>query len=280
MAKQLQLPLVMATGKVLRMSDIPTVHPGRDLLRMRLREQVAKYLHRLRFTLPFPCTPDETYFGCVPDVIRKWHDDGFFKGDRPLPSKANNLLLTMFHLPHRPNAPLPLGTCDPDILHVCVEPLEQYLEATRGARGFEKVFWFRAPNHVPLPRNSQQTPFFLNADHPKASEIHEWATQAFEIENEIDRAMKIIDVYSKFVSTAAQVRYTWPELLNFVTFKRMNDPLSFNERELLKTKVARAIRPADKEYLITQLTTAAMLPERNPPLTAWVNFYTGEVENG
>lgn len=252
--------LVMAAGKVMRMGDIP------------MREQVAKYLHRLRYTLPFPCTPDEAYFGCVPDVIRKWHDDGLFEGDRPLPGKANNLLLTMFQTSEK--RPLPSSTRDPDILHVCVEPLEQYLEATRGARGFEKVFWFRAPSHVPLPRNSQQTPFFLNADHPKASEIHEWATHAFEIENEIDRAMKIIDVYSKFVSTAAQVRYTWPELLNFVTFKRMNEPLPFNERESLKMKAARVMRPADKEHLITQLTTAAMLPERNPPLTAWVNFYT------
>lgn len=262
MAKQPRPILVMGVGQALRMGDIP------------MREQVAKYLHRLRFTLPFPCTPDETYFGCVPDVIRKWHEDGLFDGNNPLPSKASNLLLTMFQT----KRPL-IAAGDTNILHVCVESQEEYVEAIRGTRGFEKVFWFRAPEHVPLPRNSRQTPFFLNTDHPKASTLHDWAKHAFEIESEIDRAMRIIDVYSKLVSTAAQVRYTWPELLNFVTFKRMNEPLPYNEREPLKTKAARVVRPADKEHLITQLTTAAMLPERNPPLTAWVNFYTGE-DNG
>lgn len=247
MAKQPRPILVMGTGQALRMGDIS------------MREQVAKYLHRLRFTLPFPCTPDETYFGCVPDAIRKWHDDGLFGADAPSPGKASNLLHTMFQSPFK------------NILHVCVESQEEYVEAIRGVRGFEKVFWFRAPSYVPLPSNS---PFFLNNDHPHVTVLREWAAKAFELEDDIQRGLKLAEAFAAVAKTPAAVRYAWPELLHFVTFKRGLERADGRSN----LRAARAIRPTDKEHLIELLTTAAMLPEKNPPLAAWVNFYTGEEE--
>lgn len=243
----------------------PQVLPLRE---RSLREQVEHYLKRMRHTVAFPCTPEQAYFGCVPPAVHNWYREGLFEMDSPLPGRATNLLETMFSTSEKqPRSKAP------NVLHVSVEDQELYLEAKRGARGHEKVFWFHAPEHVPLPRNSTQTPFFLPKDHPQRAAILEWVETAMAVEQEIDSSLELIERFTATVKTTAVAIKVWPELRNFISVKRS---LPNNVTPTLREKAGEVMRPTDKEALITQLARAVMLPEASPPLQAWVKFFTRE----
>lgn len=138
-----------------------------------LCEQVESYLRRMRYSVPFPCTPEEGYFGCVPPAVKQWHTDGLFTMESRLPGRATNLLETMFSTAEK----------QPDrrnILHVSVESADEFLEASRGNRGHEGVFWMEVPEYVPTPRFSQQCLFYLPDDHPFHDAINDWVEQALD----------------------------------------------------------------------------------------------------
>jgi hypothetical protein len=233
-----------------------------------MREQVARYLHRLRFTLPFPCNRDEMYFGLVPLEVMHWKDRGMFDANCDVPpSRASNFLSTLH---------THLMSVDSAVLHVSADSMDHYLEATHGSRGFESVLWFRPPLNVPVPHNSMSSPFFLNIDHPFYAEIMVWLDKALLLEEEIQSATKIVEMYSKLASTHTQVHHTWPELLNFIRLRHMVSVPSPSIAGRLKTTVERVMKNHDKAGIIEMLATAVMLPEKIPILPAWVNFYTGE----
>jgi|SRR5262245_12551967 len=238
-----------------------------------MREQVEAYLSRMRHTLPFPCSGTELYYGCVPAAVKQWDNEGFFDTETPLPGRAGNLLATMYASSEK----TPAGAkTRHTILHVSVESQEEYLEAMRGSRGHEGIFWIDVPNNVPVPRNSTNTPFFLPEDHPFHKEINDWVEVAYNTEDEIQTSLELIERYSALVKTATQVKNTWPELMNFITYKNSGG-LSNQVSHELRKKAAEVMRPTDKESLILQLTRAVMLPETSPPLKAWVKFYTPEI---
>lgn len=241
---QIPRPLLMGTAQA-------------KIVQRSMRQQVEDYLLRIRHTLPFPCSFEDAYFGCVPPAVKD-----LFEMDVCRPGRASNLLSTMFATLER--------TAKPNILHVCVENEEEYRKGE-----FENVFWFEAPQHAPLPRNSIQQPFFLPADHPFRDEIREWVNQAFSIEDELHVSLDLIDRYSAIAKTATQVKNTWPELLNFVHIGQ-HAGLSNQASRELREKAAKVMRPTDKETLTFQLARAVMLPENPPPLQAWVKFHTGE----
>lgn len=224
-----------------------------------MRGQVEEYLLRIRHTLPFPCSFEDAYFGCVPAATKQ-----IFEMDSRGPGRAANLLSTMFGTMEK--------TTQPNILHVSVESQEDYLSAQKGNRGNEGVFWFTAPDHVPVPRNSTQTPFYLPDDHPFHDAINDWVEEAFKIEDELQTSLDLIERYSAIVKTATQLQNTWPELTNFVRIGR-HEGLSKQVAHALREQAARVMRPTDKEALIEQLVRAVMLPENPPALRAWVKFY-------
>lgn len=235
-----------------------------------MREQVDTYLSRMRHTLPFPCTGEQLYFGCVPPAVKQWHTEGYFESETPLPGRAGNLLATMYASSEKPQSG------KRTVLHVSVESQEEYIEAMRGSRGHEGIFWIRVPPHVPVPRNSTNTPFFLPEDHPFHKEINDWVEVAYNTEDEIQTSLALVEQYQNIVKTATQVKNTWPELMNFINFKNSGG-LSNQVAKELRERAAKVMRPTDKESLIMQLTRAVMLPETSPPLTAWVKFYTPEI---
>lgn len=231
-----------------------------------LRDQVEAYLVRMRHTLPFPCSTAKAYFGCLPAAINQWHDEGRFEGDH-LPGKVSNFLSTVYQTTVKQNSHI-------DILHVSVEPAEEYLEAQRGNRGHEGIFWMRIPEHLPMPRNGR-IPFFLPEDHPFYEAIHEWVEQAFAIEDEIQHSLERITQFQQCVSTAAQIVKVWPELNNFVTVPR---GLANNMPAALREAADKVMTPAERDKLTDQLARAVMLPRTSPPLQAWVRFYASEIE--
>lgn len=245
---QIPRPMLMGTAKIMTPRT--------------MRQQIEDYLLRIRHTLPFPCSYEDAYFGCVPPTVKE-----ILNIDTLQPGRASNLMTTMFATTER--------TAKPNILHVSTEDAAEYRNALAGRTGFESVFWFEAPPHAPVPRNSLQQPFFLPEDHPFHDEIMEWVRQAFLIEDELQRSLDLIDRYSAIVKTATQVKNTWPELLNFIHVGR-HEGLSNQVAKELREKAAKVMRPTDKEALTFQLTRAVMLPENPPPVRAWVKFYTGE----
>ena len=240
---QIPRPLLMGTAKVLTPRT--------------MRQQVEDYLMRIRHTLPFPCSYEDAYFGCVPPAVKD-----LFEVDMRQPGRASNLMSTMFATLDK--------TAKPNILHVCAESEEEYRKGE-----FENVFWFEAPQHAPLPRNSVQQPFFLPLDHPFHDPIKAWVEQAFAIEDELQTSLDLIDRYAAIVKTATQVKNTWPELLNFIHVGR-HEGLSNQVAKELRDRAAKVMRPTDKEALTFQLARAVMLPENPPPMQAWVKFYTGD----
>ena len=224
-----------------------------------MRGQVEDYLQRIRHTLPFPCSFEDAYYGCVPPQMK-----AIVELDAQSPGRASNLLSTMFGTTER--------TALPNVLHVSVESQEEYLSAQKGNRGNEGIFWFEAPARVPVPRNSTQTPFYLPDDHPFHDAINDWVEQAFAIEDELRTSLELIERYSAIVKTATQLKNTWPELTNFVRIGR-HEGLSNQVAKTLREQAAKVMRPTDKDALIEQLVRAVMLPENPPALQAWVKFY-------
>jgi hypothetical protein len=236
-----------------------------------IREQVEWYLVRMRHTVPFPCTPDDAYFGCVPNAVKQWHGDGLFEMDSPLPGRSTNLLTTMFATAEK-------QTNRRNILHVSVEDKEEFLEAQRGNRGHEGIFWIEVPEHVPVPRNSTQTPFYLPDDHPFHDAINDWAEQAFIVEDEIQEALKHMEMLAAFTSSATEIMNLWPELANFVHVAGARKGLSQQVAYKLREAFEKQVPTAARNEVTSQLTRAVMLPEKRPPLQAWVKFYTQEYE--
>lgn len=243
----------------------PTLVPARTI-----REQVESYLSRMRHTVPFPCSTIDAYFGCVPVAVKQWHTDGLFEMDSPLPGRATNLLTTTFATSEKQERR--------NILHVSVESQEEYLEATRGSRGHEGIFWIEVPEHVPVPRNSTQTPFYLPDDHPFHDVINDWVEQAFAVEDEIQQSLSTIEKFSaRFTSSATEVSNLWPELLNFVHVTGVRKGLSRQVTYRLREAFEKQISAAERNEITTQLARAVMLPEKRPLLQAWVKFYTQEL---
>lgn len=245
---QIPRPLLMGTAKVLTPRT--------------MRQQVEDYLMRIRHTLPFPCSFEDAYYGCVPAAVKD-----LFEADVRAPGRASNLLSTMFATLDK--------TAKPNIVHVSAESEEEFRAAQANAGGYENVFWFEAPPHVPVPRSSVHHPFFLPLDHPYHDAIKAWVEEAFKIEDELERSLDLIDRYSAIAKTATQVKNTWPELLNFIHVGR-HEGLSNQVAKELREKAAKVMRPTDKEALTFQLARAVMLPENPPALHAWVKFYTGD----
>lgn len=235
-----------------------------------LREQVEHYLSRMRHTVPFPCSTTDAYFGCVPVHVKQWHADGLFEMESPLPGRATNLLATMFATAEKQDRR--------NILHVCVESAEEYLEAQRGNRGYEGIFWIEVPEHVPIPRNSKQTPFYLPDDHPFHDVINEWVEQAFTVEDEIQESLSLIEKFSPgFTSSATEITNLWPELMNFVHVAGARQGLSKQVAYRLREAFDKSVTPGARNEVTTQLARAVMLPANRPPLQAWVRFYTQEI---
>lgn len=239
-------------------------------------EQVEKYLRRLRYTLPFPCAPEDAYFGCVPPSIREWHDKGFFSEEAPLPGRASNLLHTMFATKRQNfTAQLQLG----DVVNVSLESQDEYCDAIRGARGHERIIWFRVPAHVPLPRNSAETPFFLPLDHPQRTVILKWEEEARTLEESITGVLRKVHEVDMLIESA-HLQIVWPELLHFVKVSSPMRAVSHAQWRPSLIAAARRISPRWRTLTTDMLSTAAILPEKSEPLVGWVHFHSAAIGDG
>lgn len=243
---------------------------GAQLIEVPLAQQISVYLSRLRYSIPFPCTTEDAYFGMVPRAIESWYRAGVFEQQCVIPGRESNLLSTMFSTWEKTRVTRDYAL-QSNVLHVCVETAAEYIDSLKGIRGCERVFWFVAPAHVPLPRNSQQVPFFLAQDHPHYTALQEWAVKATFLEDEIAEAINIVTRYAAVVQSGAQLLHTWPELTSFCRFKRSAMGIA---RKDLEERVAAVVDKRDKEKVTDLLATTVLLPEKQPMLQAWVQFHT------
>ncbi len=255
---------------------VTTRHPPRPIPRLGgaelkkaigdvpIRDQLDVYLKRLRRTVPFPITPEEAYFGCMPSVISRMHQESLFDKGAPKPGKVSNLLLCLtrsgVHDPH--------VKAMPNIVHVNLEGSDVYSKKA----GAEDVFWFIAPDGVPSPVYRHGEQFYLPEDHPHHVAIRQWVYSCLKIEDGIQRAFAAIAKLESNLANISHVAVCWPELMNFIKFRRIvSGPTADAQRS--RERIERSITPAERLNTIELLTTCVMLPEKNTPLSAWVNFY-------
>lgn len=231
-----------------------------------IREQIESYLSRMRYAQPFPISSDDCYFGCMPPAARQWNRDGVFSTDSR-PGRANNMLLTM----HQASGSV--GRLR-NILHICAESEADYHAAQDGQRGHERLFWLEINGTFPAPRNSTTNPFYLPPDHEYYKEITEWVNGAYAIEDEMEETIKLIEGFQNQVQTPAVAAKVWPELVNFISFKK---GATNNVSDAVRSRAMKAVPQIDRERIMFQLARAVMLPERQAPLKAWVKFYTAEI---
>lgn len=226
-----------------------------------------------------PCGPDATYFGLVPEQIEKWFQKGLFSEEAPLPGKAGNLLHTMMYTFETSSATAPFNplASKNGVLHVSVESQEDYVEAMRGARGHERIFWTQVPQFVPLPRNSVKTPFWLPAEHPHYHALVDWQTAATGLQMKIDMAKACMAMLDNSLERASDLRQVWPEIVSFIHARNAVQPRHNDARRL--QMLHNKLQDFDLKTITDMLATATLLPEKSPtPLRGWVGFFVQEGE--
>lgn len=240
---------------VIAVSDAPT--------------QVERYLTRLRQTVPFPCTMEEAYFGCVPDVVYRMYKDGYFEEEGPPPGKMSNLVSTMFATYEKQSVITRQG-----ILHIAPLSEEDYRQVQVGSGGYEYVFWIRAPRHCPTPRNSNTHPFFLPNDHKFSKQIREWVDKAYHLESEIERAVNLVNAFSEVADTPTKVKVAWPELLHFVTFQQGFGQALNRATRIIVTQEALKAAPQEHRAKVLEMLSTSVLLKEEVEANAWVKFYS------
>lgn len=223
-------------------------------------EQAAVYLKRLRYTVPFPVTPEQAYFGCMPEVVFRMHVEGMFDPNRKQTGKVGNLLSCLTRSP-----------VTDDVSNIVHVSLGDYIP---------DVFWFETPQGFPSPLYRRAEAFTLPSDHPHGDALRKWAHACNMIEQGIGKALgTIMKVQETCQGSSAAWNFIWPDIMNFMKFRRMKS-MPNSHRSHLKEVVNREVKAVDMVATTDLLSTCIMLPEKNPRLTAWVNFHSEEYNNG
>lgn len=242
--------------------------------------QIMRYLRRLRHTVPIPCGPDATYFGLVPEQVEKWFQKGLFSEEAPLPGRAGNLLHTMLYTFEAASASAPFNplVSQNGVLHVSVEAQEDYVEAMRGVRGHERIFWTQVPQFVPLPRNSVKTPFWLSPDHPQFQPLVDWWIQATILQSKIEMAKACMGMLDSNVELARDLQQVWPEIMSFLSIRNAIRPVPTRRNDAQRQQLLHnGLQNYDLKAITDMLATATLLPEKpSAPLRAWVGFFVQE----
>ncbi len=245
--------------KAIRPGVLTQLTGGAGNVSRSVSDQVSMYLNRLRYTVPFPVTPEQTYFGCMPEVVFRMHVEGYFRPENKPSGKVGNLLGCLTRSQVVDGAP--------NIVHVSL-----------GADSPE-VFWFEAPEGMPSPLYRRADAFFFPDDHPHRAEIIKWTRQALSIEQGIQKVKGVVMKVEQHLGAGGPLwRAVWPELLNFVKL-RTSPAAPLNITRSMQDAVKREVTPMDRELTTDLLATCVMLPAKPRRLTAWVNFHSEEYNN-
>jgi hypothetical protein len=221
-----------------------------------IRDQLDPYLRRLRRTVTFPTTSEEAYFGCMPVVVKRMAEEGMFIPGAKLSDRAQNLMQC-----------LTSSTDGSQTKH------NGKLNVVHVGTKTDDVFWMYTPENLPIPVYRMGTPFELPLDHPCYDKLTKWVDQCLKIEDGIQRVFAAIAKLEVQAKSGAEVTAAWPELLNFLKYRRIFPPLPAAHGRKLREGLMREISAEERRFVTEMLATCVMLPERNLPLTGWVNFY-------
>lgn len=256
---QLQRPHILMGTAAADMSN--------PMLNMLPHEQVRVQLLRHRLSIPFPCNVDEVYFACVPDFIREWVEQGYFDSPPRNPVIANAVVL----MSQQVNRIRPFGSTQSEAVQLVVRYRVNDLSRPPSLES-EITFWIRTSRTVPHPavvlsHGVLQYP----EDGPHRNIIVAWGAEAEELNSKIDAYTQFVKGYNDILSTAADVKVVWPELLSFVSFRNEHVPPVDRKRERKLVNESRRKDQGLKVDIIDMLTSAAMLKE-NYKLPAWTGF--------
>lgn len=203
-------------------------------------EVVEELLLRHRQTTPFPVAPDDFLASLIPgQIATEAHQQAI-----------ENLAKTVN-----------IRT-EGELIHVSI-----------GAdfdSSYDTFFWVRAGKSSPAPFTPMD-PFILWETHPHFKAVCAWHLDAIKLEQRLSEALQTAKTFFDIVSTAVELRATWPEMQKFV---RLPGPLMAHltamRRAELETFMREEVGARKRKHVIDLLTAATLLEPRQS--AAWVGL--------
>ncbi len=225
-----------------------------------IREQLDRYLKRLRRTVVFPITAEEMYFGLMPAVVKRLHEEGAFETALAKSDRVENFTKCLTTPGNDHFSGLKLKDESLSVYHVADNETDA-------------MMWMYSPDGVPVPIYRAGSPFVLPLDHPHREAIQKWYASALKVEDGIQAVFGALAKLEIFAKSGAEVAAAWPELLNFVKYRRIMPSLPPAHARKIHAQSEREIPATVKRFCTEMLATCVMLPERNIPLMGWVHSY-------
>jgi hypothetical protein len=214
--------------------------------------QLVKLFARLRHTVPFPVPMMDVYAPLLPDIKLKQ----VLVGGESAAIPYQNLRLSIMW---------------GHVVHVSLDEYEDYLKGISGEKQYDRVFHMVFKDEVIVP-DAMTHPFRMDREHPLWADVEDWVTRAADLDGENDHLLGKLSSYLKRTGTAASIRQTWPELLNYV--KLQGPTMAHVPRDLIrnvKEQSSILTKPKLRQAVLDKLAAATLLSNDNEP-AAWVSF--------
>lgn len=217
-------------------------------------QQVSKFYARLKHTIPFPVPMMDVYRPLIPNIKLTKPLIGGEKVDIPYFNLGNSVMWG-------------------HTVHVSMDPYDEYVKAYQGYEEFGYVFHMTFVEEIVVP-DIMTHPYFMDDSHPHWMAVKEWATAAWELEGKLNRQLGMLSTYLRAANSAAAIRKTWPELLNFIklqgpTLAHISEPTI---RKLIET--VPLLRDAKTKKQVLENLAAATLLDVDKDPAAWISFKT------
>jgi hypothetical protein len=214
--------------------------------------QLATMFARLRHTVPFPVPMMQVYEPLLPKIKLK---EVLVKGET-VPINYQNLRLSIMW---------------GHVVHVSLDSYDDYCKAISGQEEFASVFHMTFKDEVIVP-DAMTHPFRMDETHPHWDAIVDWISRASNLEMRNEHLLSKLNSYLKRTGSAASVRLTFPELLNYVKL-RGPSMAHVSDATLRKIRDHSSLlqKPHLKKEVIDKLNAATLLENDQEP-AAWISF--------
>lgn len=203
-------------------------------------DRVIELMNRIRLSIPFPVDPGLVARSLLPEIASQ----------DPHPCQMENLKLTM------------------EWGHVVTISLDDIVDYER--EQFESLFWLRVPRIVPVAQDRTK-PFRMWPENPYWKSVSAWFSKALKLDHELVTMAEAFRQYFQYVSTASEMRVTWPELAKFVRLPgAMMLHMPDSERFALAAQIRQLFPLKRRNKAIEMLTAATLLDSTE--LSAWPGY--------
>lgn len=220
----------------------------------RAAQQVSALYAQLRHTVPFPVPMMDVYRPLMPDIKLSKPLIGGEKVDISYLNLSNSVMWG-------------------NVVHVSMDDYDEYVKAYTGGQEFGVVFHMVFKEEVIVP-DVMTHPYFMDDTHPHWDALVDWVAAATSLEGKLNRQLGMLGTYLRAANSAAAIRKTWPELLNFV--KLQGPTLAHISDATIKkmTENIPILRDSKMKKQVLENLAAATLLDIDKDPAAWISFKT------